>query len=90
MIQLQGVSFLEDSAKYNLKTYLALLNTKLISYILNCLNATVATNSDDIHRVPLVKIESIIEDTIIALCNECVKIKMDINRYSIIEKDFDK
>lgn len=38
---------------YSEEFILALLNSKLTYYTLDCLNSTVATNSDDVHRVPL-------------------------------------
>lgn len=82
--------FLEPEAKYSLKLYLALLNTKIVSYILECLNSTVATNSEDIHRIPVVDISKGKEDLLIRLVNTNITIKKKINEYHIIEKEFKK
>ncbi|HTF27734.1 MAG TPA: Eco57I restriction-modification methylase domain-containing protein, partial [Flavitalea sp.] len=80
--------FLELSPKYSLYVFLALLNSKVVSYILDCLNATVATNSDDIHRVPVVYINETIEKILSDTTKECIEIKKRINQYSIVEKEY--
>jgi len=80
--------FLEEKAKYDLEVYLSLLNTDLISYILNCLNATVATNSDDIHRVPIVSISQEHQSILKKLTLNAISIQSHINSFKIFEKDF--
>lgn len=80
--------FLENTAKYDLRVYLALLNTNLVSYILNCLNATVATNSDDIHRVPIVAISEEHQLMLGKLTSAAISIQQQINSFKIYEKDF--
>ncbi|MCF0219893.1 MAG: BREX-1 system adenine-specific DNA-methyltransferase PglX [Muribaculaceae bacterium] len=68
--------------------YLALLNSKTCTYILDCLNSTVATNSDDIHRIPIADVtveqQSMIHDS--SLQN--VNIKKELCKFSIIEPLF--
>lgn len=62
--------------------YLAVLNSKLCAYILGCLNSTVATNSDDIHRIPFVESNN---NLLVELSKECVSIKKYLCKYSLIE-----
>lgn len=80
--------FLEEKANYDLEVYLSLLNSNLISYILNCLNATVATNSGDIHRVPIVKFTKEQQTILKRLTINAISIQKHINSYNIYEKDF--
>jgi hypothetical protein len=80
--------FLEEKAKYDLEIYLSLLNTDLISYILNCLNATVATNSDDIHRVPIVNISKEHQFVLKRLTLNAISIQTHLNSFKVFEKDF--
>ena len=80
--------FLEETAKYDVKLYLSLLNSHLVSYILNCLNATVATNSDDIHRIPIISISQNVQSQLIQLTSIAISIQKLINEFKIFEKDF--
>ena len=68
----------------------ALLNSKLISYILNCLNPTVNTQVGDLKRIPFVKPPTILEDNISAFAGENVIIKKQLNSYRVIETNFAK
>lgn len=80
--------FLEDNAKYSLEIFLALLNSKTVSYILNCLNATVATNSDDIHRIPIPILSEELQRIIELVVNQNILIKKGICSHSIIELNY--
>ncbi len=71
----------------DLKYTLALLNTKLVSYISNCLNSTVHTQIGDIKRIPFVK--SLKEEMSISnLASQNIQIKKHLCCYSIIEIEF--
>jgi hypothetical protein len=75
--------FLEKET-FSREYFLGVLNSKLVTYILGCLNATVATNSEDVHRIPMVnpgEKEAIIKKLVI----DNISIKKDICKYSIIE-----
>lgn len=80
--------FLEEKAKYDVEIYLSLLNSHLISYILNCLNATVVTNSEDIHRVPIVEISIKHQISLKNLTQNSISIQKQINQYILFEKDY--
>ncbi len=82
--------FLESNSKYPIQLYIALLNTKLVSYILDCLNSTVATNSDDIHRIPIVDISKGTETLLESLTEKNIECRKKINQGKLIEKDFCK
>lgn len=81
--------FLENNV-YSEELFLALLNSKLISYTLGCLNSTVATNSDDIHRLPVPELE---KDNISLLefnSKQNIVIKKNLSQYSMIERRYTK
>ena len=82
--------FLEENAIYSLEIFLALLNSKTVSYILNCLNATVATNSDDIHRIPIPILSKELQSLIELVVNQNILVKKEICSHSIIELNFEK
>ena len=67
---------------------LGFLNSKLIFYILNCLNPTVNTQVGDVERIPFVIPPQLIIDNLSALANECVQIKKELNDFHIIEANF--
>ena len=69
--------------------FLGLLNSKIVSYILDCLNSTVATNSDDIHRIPFVKLDKGEVELIEKLSKQNVAIKKKICSFSLIERNFE-
>jgi hypothetical protein len=77
--------FFEDDSRFRRNFVLGLLNSKLCSYILDCLNSTVAVNSNDIHRVPLIKPISGIEGEIDTIVNVNMHIKKFLCQYSMIE-----
>jgi len=53
----------EDSTS-TLYYYIALLNSKLVTYIAQCLNSTVETTQGDLKRIPFVQPPQLLEDNI--------------------------
>lgn len=80
--------FISDN-KYSEEFLLALLNSKLTLYTLDCLNSTVATNSDDVHRVPLANFSNSDYLLISNLSKQNISIKKYLCKYSIIEQLFE-
>ncbi|HUX56885.1 MAG TPA: BREX-1 system adenine-specific DNA-methyltransferase PglX [Bacteroidales bacterium] len=81
--------FLQDNKqKWDLNYVIAVLNSKLTFYIVNCLNSTVETQIGDIKRVPFVEPSNSIEMEVSLLSNKSIKIKKYLNSFSIIEKEF--
>lgn len=86
---MKGSSLLFDQQS-DVEYFLGILNSKLISYIAGCLNATVETQIGDIKRVPYIE-PSIQNKSLIAqLGNENIIIKQNIYAYKLIESLFKK
>lgn len=69
---------------------LGFLNSKLVSYIVDCLNPTVKTQVGDIKRVPFT-IPTIEDDEYISrLTDTNIRIKQLLCRYSLVEIDYEK
>ncbi len=66
----------------------AFLNSKLSSYIADCLNPTVNIQKGDIERIPFVIPISKIENTITALSVSNIETKKQLFSYRIIETNF--
>ncbi|MGG9959995.1 BREX-1 system adenine-specific DNA-methyltransferase PglX [Ferruginibacter sp. SUN106] len=73
----------------NLYYFLGLLNSKLVFYILHCLNPTVNTQVGDIERIPYVLAPQLIMDNISALSKENIDIKKLLCTYKIIETNYE-
>ncbi|MDD3874628.1 MAG: BREX-1 system adenine-specific DNA-methyltransferase PglX [Methanosarcina sp.] len=98
----KGVSFrlLENDTLYDMGSsaifsdtpiiLLAILNTKLVYYITDCLNPTVNKQPNDSERIPFVKPTKAIEELISTLAVQNIKIKKHLCSYHIIETNFDK
>lgn len=67
---------------------LGLLNSRLSSYIVDCLNPTVNTQVGDIGRIPIEIAEGDDYTKIISLSKDNVTIKAYIYEYSIVEENF--
>lgn len=76
--------FMEDDSA-SIEYALALLNSKISSYIVSCLNATVETQTGDIKRIPYavpsVSNLKVLEGSV----NTCINIKESFTRYSIYD-----
>lgn len=79
--------FLEND-KYTEELFLAILNSKVALYTLDCLNSTVATNSEDVHRVPFAEFS---KEQILLLethAKQNISIKESLCKYALIEYHF--
>jgi hypothetical protein len=65
---------------------LAILNSKISSYNLNCLNPTVNKQPNDVKRIPLLSGEQ--RDDIELLAKRCIDIRRSNEKFSIIEYNF--
>lgn len=79
----------QDGSEVNLEYILAILNSKLTNYIVGCLNSTVETQIGDIKRVPLVSAEKNKEIELTNITKICVRLKKEINKYTLYEKEFE-
>lgn len=78
-----------DTKDYPEELFLAVLNSRLATYTLNCLNSTVATNSDDVHRVPFAGFSENQQKVLIELVKQNISIKKEVYRYEITEPLYD-
>ena len=74
----------------NIESYLAYFNSKLTSYIINCLNPTVNVQIWDLKRLPFVIPNSVSERIISSVSMSNRLIKEDLTKYFIIETNFEK
>ena len=74
----------------NIQVVLAYMNSKLVSYILDCLNPTVNTQIFDIKRLPFVSPPVQVELLIENLSLICVEIKKRLCSFSLFEMNFTK
>lgn len=74
----------------NIKYCLGLLNSKLVAYVISCLNPTVKTQVGDIKRIPFVFPNKHLELTISTLSSQNIEIKNHLCSYRVIETNFDK
>ena len=82
--------FLKDDCKYSIEYFLGVLNSKFATYILNSLNSTVATNSDDVHRIPFAEPSSEQTYIIETAVKQNIDIKKYLCQYSLIESNFNQ
>jgi len=83
-----GASIFPTSNYNNIPYILAFFNSSLCTYIINCLNPTVNTQSGDIERVPFVKPPKDSESIVAALALQNIEIKKNLNSFKIIETNF--
>ena len=67
---------------------LAMLNTKLVFYICDCLDPTVSINQGDLKRIPVAIPDNNKETTISSLSKQCIEINKRICSFSIIEMNY--
>lgn len=82
--------FLKEDAKYSEELFLAILNSKTAIYTLDCLNSTVATNSDDVHRVPFSDFSEKDIALLETLVSQNIHIKKFLCRYYLIERLYEE
>lgn len=81
--------FLKDDRNVRLDYFLGLLNSKLCFYIIDCLNPTVNTQVGDLKRIPVVKCATEKQEEVGILVNRNIKIKKEVNSFSLYELEFD-
>ena len=81
--------FLDDN-QYTEELFLAILNSKVAIYTLDSLNSTVATNSDDVHRVPFADFSKDDIAILEMLVSQNVNIRRFTSKFSLIERLFEK
>ena len=90
LFDMGGSSLFPSNEYRNINYILSLLNSKLSTYIVNCLNPTVNTQIGDLQRVPFVLPIVELETKISTLAAQNIQIKKDICSYRIIETNFEK
>ncbi|MFB2777089.1 BREX-1 system adenine-specific DNA-methyltransferase PglX [Shewanella xiamenensis] len=78
--------FLDDSE--TTKYTLALLNSNISKYVINCLNPTVNTQKGDIDRIPFKTPTSEMKTKISLLSDINIKISDELEKYSLVERNF--
>ncbi|MGI2160777.1 BREX-1 system adenine-specific DNA-methyltransferase PglX [Shewanella oncorhynchi] len=81
---------LPDKDIWDLDYVLAVLNSKLASYVVNCLNSTVETQVGDIKRVPFLEPSPIIKEIISNLARTNISLRKHQNEFLLREKEFQK
>lgn len=85
-----GASIFPTNKKYSSLILLGFLNTKLSSYIVNCLNPTVNTQVGDISRIPFVPDNPSYISRVELIVRKNVEIEKIIDSYSIVERNYCK
>ena len=83
-----GASIFPSTNQHNSLTLLGFLNTKLSSYIVNCLNPTVNTQVGDISRIPFVPNDSAYVELINKLVQQNINIGKEISSFCITEREY--
>jgi len=71
--------------KFDLYYTLAVLNSKLVFYIVNCLNPTVNKQPNDVKRIPLPTPTKEIIKFLTPLCQRNIEIYKSLEKYSLLE-----
>ena len=74
--------------KYNLLYTIAVLNSKMVFYIVNCLNPTVNKQPNDVKRIPLPPPTVEIVNILTPLSETNINIRRWLEKYSILEFDY--
>lgn len=76
--------------KFNLYYALSVLNSKLVFYIVNCLNPTVNKQPNDVKRIPLQTPSKESINYLSPICKRNINIYQSLEKFSLIELDFEK
>lgn len=79
-----------DKEIWDLDYVLAVLNSKLASYVVNCLNSTVETQVGDIKRVPFLEPSPVVKEHISSLSRTNISLRKNQNEFLLLEKEFQK
>jgi len=84
-----GGSSIFLSKEYENYDYLmGLLNSKLVLYIIDCLNPTVNKQPGDLKRIPFISPDEKSERSVATLSKYCYEVERLLCRYRITERDF--
>ena len=90
IIDVGGPGIFGKKSESSLLYCLGLLNSKLGSYTVNCLNPTVNTTQGDLKRIPYTFPNPKDNEYICGFVSNCILIKKYINTFSILERNFEK
>ncbi|MFK5938154.1 MAG: N-6 DNA methylase [Sulfurimonas sp.] len=76
------------SNKYSNYYSLGYLNSKFVSYVINCLNPTVNTTQGDLNRIPLLDVGEIAIQKIESCVAQSINVTSKILSFSILENTF--
>lgn len=90
MFDVGGSSIFPVKSYKNIEYLLALLNSKLVFYIANCLNPTANIQVGDLKKVPFVIPKKENEIIISNLATQNISFSQELLTYNLIEVDFEK
>lgn len=83
-----GPGIHQTNTKYSNYYCLGYLNSKFVSYIINCLNPTVNTTQGDLNRIPLIDIGQTAINQVESIVKRNIHISEHLLSYSIIEDNY--
>jgi len=83
-----GPGIHKTSDDYSTLYCLGYLNSKFVSYIINCLNPTVNTTQGDLNRIPLLGIGKDSIKVVENCVKKCIDLSTILRKYSIVEDNF--
>lgn len=78
----------EGTSLERMNYFLALLNSKIATYIIGSLNSTVETQVGDVKRIPFIVPKSSVEILISVFCSENIAIKKQFCSFRVYETNF--
>lgn len=88
LFDIGGSSIFLKEKDHSIFYLIGLLNSKLVFYIIDCLNPTVNKQPGDLKRVPYAKPSKSIENRVSSLSNRCYLIQKKLCEFSIVEPNF--
>ncbi|GAB4176144.1 MAG: BREX-1 system adenine-specific DNA-methyltransferase PglX [Calditrichia bacterium] len=90
LFDMKGSSLFPKEEYLSVELLCAYLNTLVSSYIINCFNSTVETQTGDVKRLPFIIPDQEIENKVSSLAKQNIEIKKHLCTYSIIEINFEQ
>lgn len=84
-----GACIFNFEIRISIKVLLGILNTKLITYIIECLNPTVNVQKGDIERIPIIIPKDNKKNIIENIVNKNINLKKSIDKYKIIDLSYE-
>jgi hypothetical protein len=79
---------LPGKRNWDLNYVLAVLNSQITFYTINCLNSTVETQIGDVKRVPFIEPTKDIESYIASLAKINIEVKKHLNSFKLVENEY--